>query len=62
MKKILVFLLIAGLLVSACSIQVAAESTYGEDVSFLEEGPAEYSPGDPAPCGGEGDGGGGLPG
>ena len=61
MKKILVFLLIAGLLVSACSIQVAAESTYGEDVSFLVES-LEYPFNNPVPCGGEGDGGGGTPG
>ncbi|MBU7044802.1 MAG: hypothetical protein HXS54_00075 [Theionarchaea archaeon] len=62
MKKILVLLLIVGLLVSACSIQVAAESTYGEDVSFLIEESSEYPFGNPVPCGGEGDGGGGTPG
>ena len=63
MKKILVLLLIAGFLVSAFCIQVAAESFYGEDVSFLIEGSTESPLGDPVPCGGEaGSGGGGTPG
>lgn len=62
MKKLLVLLLVAGFLVGACVSQVMAESFYGGDVSFLVEGPTESPLGYPVPCGGEGDGGGGIPG
>ena len=63
MRKILALLLIAGLLVSACCIQVAAESLCKEDISFSTDEPFGGPPGGPLPCGGgNGDGSGGLPG
>jgi hypothetical protein len=64
MRKILVLLLMAGLLISACGIQVAAESLCEEDVSFSTEESFGDPLGEPVPCGGGGgsDGGGGLPG
>jgi hypothetical protein len=63
MRKILALLLMAGLLISACCIQVAAESLYEEDISFSLEEPLGGSVGGLVPCGGEaGNGGGGTPG
>ena len=62
MRKILVLLLIAGLLVSACSIQVAAESTDEVDADFIGDEPFGDSPGEPVPCGGDNNGSGGIPG
>jgi hypothetical protein len=56
-------LLIAGLLVSACCIQVAAESTDDVDADFIGDEYFGGPPGGSVPCGGgEGNGGGGLPG
>jgi hypothetical protein len=63
MRKILALLLIAGLLVSACCIQVAAESTDDVDADSIDDEPFEGPPGGPVPCGGgNGDGSGGTPG
>ena len=63
MKKMMILLLVVGLLISACCIQVAAESLYKEDVSFSLEEPLGGPPGGLVPCGdGNSDGGGGLPG
>ena len=63
MKKMMILLLVVGLLVGACCIQVAAESLYKEDVSFSLEEPLGGPPGGSVPCGGEaGNGSGGTPG
>ena len=63
MKKMMILLLVVGLLISACCIQVAAESLSKENVSFSLEEPLGGPPGGSVPCGGgEGNGSGGLPG
>jgi hypothetical protein len=63
MRKILALLLIAGLLVSACCIQVAAESTDDVDADFIGDEYFGGPPGGSVPCGGgEGNGSGGVPG
>jgi hypothetical protein len=63
MRKILALLLIAGLLISACCIQVAAESTDEENADSIDSEPFGDPLGGPVPCGGgDNDGGGGIPG
>jgi hypothetical protein len=63
MRKILALLLIAGLLVSACCIQVAAESTDDVDADFIDNEPFGGPLGGPVPCGGgDSSGSGGTPG
>ena len=52
----------AGLLVGACALQVAAEPAYEEDTDFTFDEPLGGPPGDPAPCGGGSSGSGGTPG
>ena len=61
-RKILILLLMAGLLVGACALQVAAEPAYEEDTDFTFDEPLGGPPGDPAPCGGGSSGSGGTPG
>ena len=62
MKKILILLIVMGLLISTCCIQVAAESTDDVDADSIDNGYFGGSVGGPAPCGGGSNGGGGLPG
>jgi hypothetical protein len=61
MKKILALLLIAGLLISACCIQVAAESTDDVDADSIDNEYFGGPHGGLVPCGGEaGNGGNGT--
>ena len=64
MRKMLIILLVAGLLIGIfCAVESFDEISDGKHVSFDGEDYIETT-GDPAPCGGEGGGGsgGGLPG
>ena len=60
MKKILILLLIAGILASTCTFQVAAEPIHDANADFVGDQPLGDILGDPAPCG-EGGGGGSGP-
>jgi hypothetical protein len=63
MRKVLVLLLMAGLLLGACAFQIVAESIYVEGEDFTFDETLGDPVGGPIPCGGgEGNGGGGLPG
>ena len=63
MRKMLVLLLVVGFLISACCIQVAAESTDDVDVDSIDNGYFGGPSGGPVPCGGgDNDDGGGTPG
>ena len=64
MKKMIAFLLIAGILLlgtfSAIE-EILEESSYEENLDFTDDGSGDDFE-DPAPCGGGGDGDGGIPG
>jgi len=64
MKKVLVLLLIVGILVGTVAVveDTCQEYSSGNLVVFTGNELTEDSPGDPSPCGGEADGGGGVPG
>ena len=63
MRKMLILLLVVGIFLGTCAFQVAAESIYEENISFVSDmGLIGHSFRDHVPCGGEGDGGGGTPG
>ena len=61
MRKMLALLLIVGLLVAGTSVaaEVSEENSF-EDIDFTDEYVDDF--GDPTPCGGGGDGDGGIPG
>jgi hypothetical protein len=63
MRKVLVFLLIVGILIGTFSVveRICEEESFQRNVEFSNEDEFEGSPGDPAPCG-RGGSGGGTPG
>ena len=63
MKKVLILLIVVGLLISACCIQVAVESTDEVDADSIDNGYFGDPLGGPVLCGGgDNDGGDGLQG
>jgi len=64
MRKVLVLLLIVGILLGTFTVIEGMSEEYFSDehTTFSGEEGFGGSPGDPAPCGGEGGGGGSAPG